>query len=342
MADNKSLKKASLAKVDEFYTQLTDIEKELKHYKKHFKNKTVLCNCDDPRVSMFFHYFSYNFEKLGLKKLITICYKNQQMDLFSEHKSEKAIYLEYTGDKNNNRIPDPVEIGIKKLTGDGDFRSQECIELLKESDIVVTNPPFSLFREYIAQLLEYKKKFIIIGNQNAITYKEIFKLLKTNKIWLGNHAGDMKFKVPDSSEPRKTRYWEEENGQKWRSLGSVCWFTNLDIAKRHEDLICYKEFSRKEYSKYENYDAIEVSKKKEIPVNYTGAMGVPITFMQNYNPNQFNIIGLANDKREIHDALVQGKPIHLDEQHKRFVGMVLKKENKLHATYARIIIKLKT
>ena len=342
MADNKSLKKASLAKVDEFYTQLTDIEKELKHYKKHFKNKTVLCNCDDPRVSKFFHYFSYNFEKLGLKKLITICYKNQQMDLFSEHKSEKAIYLEYTGDKNNNRIPDPVEIGIKKLTGDGDFRSQECIELLKESDIVVTNPPFSLFREYIAQILECKKKFIIIGNQNAITYKEIFKLLKTNKIWLGNHAGDMKFKVPDSSEPRKTRYWEDENGQKWRSLGTVCWFTNLDIAKRHEDLICYKKFSRKEYSKYENYDAIEVSKKKEIPVNYTGAMGVPITFMQNYNPNQFNIIGLANDKREIHDALVQGKPIHLDEQHKRFVGMVLKKENKLHATYARIIIKLKT
>ena len=342
MADNKSLKKASLAKVDEFYTQLTDIEKELKHYKKHFKNKTVLCNCDDPRVSKFFHYFSYNFEKLGLKKLITICYKNQQMDLFSEHKSEKAIYLEYTGDKNNNRIPDPVEIGIKKLTGDGDFRSQECIELLKESDIVVTNPPFSLFREYIAQILECKKKFIIIGNQNAITYKEIFKLLKTNKIWLGNHAGDMKFKVPDSSEPRKTRYWEDENGQKWRSLGTVCWFTNLDIAKRHEDLICYKKFSRKEYSKYENYDAIEVSKKKEIPVNYTGAMGVPITFMENYNPNQFNIIGLANDKREIHDALVQGKPIHLDEQHKRFVGMVLKKENKLHATYARIIIKLKT
>ena len=190
--------------------------------------------------------------------------------------------------------------------------------------------------------MECKKKFIIIGNQNAITYKEIFKLLKTNKIWLGNHAGDMKFKVPDSSEPRKTRYWEEENGQKWRSLGSVCWFTNLDIAKRHEDLICYKEFSRKEYSKYENYDAIEVSKKKEIPVNYTGAMGVPITFMQNYNPNQFNIIGLANDKREIHDALVQGKPIHLDEQHKRFVGMVLKKENKLRAPYARIIIKKKT
>ena len=342
MADNKSLKKASLAKVDEFYTQLTDIEKELKHYKKHFKNKTVLCNCDDPRVSKFFHYFSYNFEKLGLKKLITICYKNQQMDLFSEHKSEKAIYLEYTGDKNNNRIPDPVEIGIKKLTGDGDFRSQECIELLKESDIVVTNPPFSLFREYIAQILECKKKFIIIGNQNAITYKEIFKLLKTNKIWLGNHVGDMKFKVPDSYEPRKTRYWEDENGQKWRSLGTVCWFTNLDIAKRHEDLICYKKFSRREYSKYENYDAIEVSKKKEIPVNYTGAMGVPITFMQNYNPNQFNIIGLANDKREIHDALVQGKPIHLDEQHKRFVGMVLKKENKLHATYARIIIKLKT
>jgi hypothetical protein len=173
---NKNLHQAKNAKKDEFYTQLPDIEKELRHYKEHFKGKTVLCNCDDPRISNFFHYFSYNFEALGLKKLITTCYKNQNPDLFSEHTSEKAIWLEYTGDKNDNKVPDPEEIGIKELKGDGDFRSPECIELLRQADIVVTNPPFSLFREYVAQLIEYDKKFVIIGNQNAITYKEIFKL----------------------------------------------------------------------------------------------------------------------------------------------------------------------
>src|SRR3990167_3331950 len=182
---NKTLNKANISKNDDFYTQLTDIEKESKHYKKHFKNKVVFCNCDDPRVSNFFHYFSYNFEQWGLKKLITTCYKNQQMNLFSENKSEKAIYLEYTGDKNKNNIPDPKEIGIKHLKGDGDFRSKECIELLKQSDIVVTNPPFSLFREYVEQLIEYGKKFLIIGNKNAITYKEIFKLIKEDKVWVG-------------------------------------------------------------------------------------------------------------------------------------------------------------
>ena len=163
----KYLHKAKTEKHDEFYTILCDIERELRHYKKHFKNKVVFCNCDDPYVSNFFHYFSYNFEQLGLKKLITTCYKNQQMNLFSENKSERAIYLEYIGDKNKNNIPDPKEIGIKHLKGDGDFRSKECIELLKQSDIVVTNPPFSLFREYVGQLMKYNKKFLIIGNWNA-------------------------------------------------------------------------------------------------------------------------------------------------------------------------------
>jgi hypothetical protein len=181
---NRNLHNARQAKKDEFYTQLSDIEKELKHYKEHFKNKVVLCNCDDPRISNFFHYFSYNFETLGLKKLITTCYKSQNAHLFSENKSEKAIYLEYIGDKNGNRVPDPEEIGIKNFKGDGDFRSEECIELLKQADIVCTNPPFSLFREYVAQLIEYKKSFLIIGNNNSISYKDIFQLIKENKIWL--------------------------------------------------------------------------------------------------------------------------------------------------------------
>ncbi|HWD88999.1 MAG TPA: adenine-specific methyltransferase EcoRI family protein [Mucilaginibacter sp.] len=182
---NRHLQKANKQKNDEFYTQLSDIEKELRHYKPHFKDKVIFCNCDDPRISNFFHYFSYNFEQLGLKKLIATCYKNQNADLFTENKSEKAISLEYTGDKNGDSVPNPEEIGIIHLKGDGDFRSRECIELLKQSDIVVTNPPFSLFREYVAQLMEYDKKFIIVGNQNAITYKEVFKLIKDNKMWLG-------------------------------------------------------------------------------------------------------------------------------------------------------------
>jgi hypothetical protein len=184
-AKKRKLQAAKTSKKDEFYTQLGDIERELRYYKSHFKDKVVYCNCDDPRVSNFFHFFSYNFEKLGLKKLIATCYKNQDMDLFSENKSEQAIYLVYEGDKNDNKVPDPNEIGIKKLKGDGDFRSQECIELLKQADIVVTNPPFSLFREYVAQLIEYDKKFVIVGHQNAISYKEIFKLIKEDKLWLG-------------------------------------------------------------------------------------------------------------------------------------------------------------
>jgi hypothetical protein len=197
-SQNKNLHKAKKGKNDEFYTQLSDIERELKHYKPHFKGKVVYCNCDDPRVSNFFHYFSYNFEKLGLKKLITTCYKNQNADLFSQNDSERAIYLEYNGDKNGNNVPDPKEIGIHYLEGDGDFRSKESIELLKQADIVVTNPPFSLFREYVAQLIDYDKSFLILGHQNAITYKEIFSLIKLNKLWLGMDNGGTKwFNVND-------------------------------------------------------------------------------------------------------------------------------------------------
>lgn len=293
---NAALHKAKDAKKDEFYTQLEDINNELRHYREHFRGKTVLCNCDDPRVSNFFTYFAYNFEFLGLKKLITTCYKSQNMDLFSDHKSEQAVYLVYEGDKNGNNMPDPEEIGIRPLKGDGDFRSAECIELLKEADIVVTNPPFSLFREYVAQLIEYDKKFLIIGNQNAITYKEIFPLIMYNQLWLGFNNGDMAFKVPADSEPRATRYWQDETGQKWRSMGNICWFTNLDHNKRHEDLILYKHYTPDEYPKYDNYNAINVNKVADIPCDYDGVMGVPITFLNHYNPKQFAIVGCTESE----------------------------------------------
>lgn len=293
-AYHAQLVKAKKDKNDEFYTQLSDIENELKHYKQHFKNKVVLCNCDDPRVSNFFRYFTLNFEHLGLKKLITTCYKNQDLDLFSQNDAAKAIWLEYNGDKNGNRIPDPEEIGIHFFEGDGDFRSNECVELLKQADIVVTNPPFSLFREYIGQLLEYNKKFVIVGNQNAITYKEVFAQIKNNKVWMGVHSGDMKFRVPDYYEPRETRFWIDDEGKKWRSLGNACWFTNLDIKKRHEKLVVYKKYAEDDYPHYDNYDAIEVSKTEKIPCDYDGVMGVPITFLNKYNPDQFEILGMES------------------------------------------------
>ena len=302
MAGNKSLHAANKAKEDEFYTELSDIENELKHYKHHFKGKVVLCNCDDPRISNFFHYFSYNFEQLGLKKLITTCYKSQERDLFSQNNSERAIWLEYTGDRNGNRVPDPEEIGINYLKGDGDFRSPECIELLKQADIVVTNPPFSLFRDYVAQLIKYEKKFVIIGNQNAITYKEIFPLIQENKMWLGSALSFAKFRVPDYYEPRATRFWVDETGQKWRSMGNICWFTNLDIAKRHEELIMYKSYNSTDFPKYDNYNAINVNRVAEIPMDYDGVIGVPITFMDKYNPEQFEIVGMGEDNGTGHSG----------------------------------------
>lgn len=299
---NNNLHSAKNAKKDEFYTQLADIENELKHYSHHFEGKTVFCNCDDPRVSNFFHYFSYGFEELGLKKLITTCYKNQDVDLFSAHESEKAVMLEYTGDKNGDKIPNADEIGVIELKGDGDFRSEESIAFLKEADIVVTNPPFSLFREYVEQLIKYDKKFIILGHQNAITYKEIFKIIKENKIWLGADNGGTKwFQVNEEYDiATKTRI-KIENDIKYFSMGSICWFTNLDIQKRHEILDLYKEYSPKEYPKYDNYDAINVNKVAEIPCDYSGTMGVPITFLDKFNPEQFEIVKFrkGNDDKDL-------------------------------------------
>ena len=298
-SSNNNLHKAKDSKKDEFYTQLSDIENELKHYKDHFKDKIVYCNCDDPRVSNFFQYFSFNFEALGLKKLITTCYKNQDAELFSQNESEQAVYLEYEGDKNGNHVPDIEEIGIRSLSGDGDFRSAECIELLKQADIVVTNPPFSLFREYVAQLIKYEKKFIIIGNLNAVTYKDIFKLVKENKLWFGKsiHSGDREFRVPNDYPLNAAGSRTDDDGNKYIRVKGVRWYTNLDYLERHEDLLLFKEYTPEEYPTYDNYDAINVDVTKHIPKDYKGAMGVPITFLDKYNPDQFEIdtLGIGED-----------------------------------------------
>ena len=300
VATNKNLQQAREAKSDEFYTRLADVEKELKHYRQHFRNKVVLCNCDDPRVSNFFRYFSYNFEKLGLIRLITTCYKNQDVNLFNHHDKDAALYLEYEGDKNRNRIPDVEEIGIKTLKGDGDFRSRECIELLKEADIVVTNPPFSLFREYVAQLVEYDKKFLVVGTWNAITYRDIFRLIQSDRLWIGvNCNRDFSgFIVPDHYPLHGTEARVDEYGDRVVSSNNTCWFTNLENAKRHENLPLYCQYNSAEHPEYDNYNAVEVNQVVNIPINYDGVMGVPITFLNKYNPSQFEIVGSDYDVKE--------------------------------------------
>ncbi len=323
----RRLTTAKAGKKDEFYTQLSDIERELRHYKSHFKNKTVYLNCDDPRVSNFFHYFSYNFEVLGLKKVIATCYKSQAMDLFSQNDSERAIWLEYTGDKNANGVPDISEIGVQALEGDGDFRSEESIELLKQADIVVTNPPFSLFREYVAQLMEYEKKFLIIGHQNAISYKEVFPLIRENKMWLGfgfkgnaAHFASVYEDVATAGDHREGMI----------RVSGVQWFTNLDISKRHESLVLYKTYDPAQYPTYDNYDAIEVGKTVDIPYDYPGVMGVPITFLNKYNPDQFEILGMAASS---YDEYMMGIPF----KGKKDGRPIVAGEN----VYARIFIKKK-
>lgn len=329
---NSSLIRAAAAKEDEFYTQLSDIEDELQYYEKHFKGKIIFCNCDDPNVSNFFHFFSYNFERLKLKKLITTCYKNQQMSLFSQGLSERAIYLEYDGMKKNNktRVPIQSEIKIKHLKEDGDFRNEECIKILKKSDIVVTNPPFSLFRNYIAQLVEYNKKFIVIGNKNAISYKEVFKLIKENRMWVGvtPMSKDMLFDVPKTYANKLVKTKKKGSGYKIvdgvvKARSQSVWFTNLDFPKRHEDSILREKYIPKQYPKFDNYNAISVNTTKNIPMDYRGAMGVPITFLDKFNPDQFEIIG--NDV----DLLKRQK----DKRGRFYVKDVRK--------YARIVIKRK-
>lgn len=328
MAGNSNLKDSIRQRQDEFYTQLSLIESELKHYKPHFKGKIIFCNCDDPYESNFFKYFAMNFNSLGLKKLITTCYATspvigEEMQFFVD-KGGQLSFIEQQGSvavEKDSKEKRPYKVEITEVTdengdgrvdladveylmrnrkntmtlldGDGDFRSPECVELLKQADIVVTNPPFSLFRDYVALLMEYKKAFVIIGNQNAVAYKDFFPLLSDNKIWLGYNSGHFWFKVPDSYEEKKTDFKIDETGQKWRRMGNICWFTNLDIEKRHENMTLFRNYTPEAYPTYDNFDAIEVSKTADIPCDFYGVMGVPITFMSQHNPQQFEIIGLS-------------------------------------------------
>ncbi|MFU7587174.1 adenine-specific methyltransferase EcoRI family protein, partial [Salmonella enterica] len=321
---NKSLSRAQKAKNDEFYTQLSDIENELKHYREHFRGKIIYCNCDDPYESNFFKYFAYNFNYLGLKKLIATSYSQspisgKQLSLFGQREDEYSFAIEINEikDIDNKGTIDLTDVEYllknskcvsRKLKGDdkycaGDFRSKECIRLLKKSDVVVTNPPFSLFREYLLQLIEYDKKFLIIGNQNAITYKDVFRFIKDNNIWLGCGDCIRWFIVPDYV---KIKTKLNCDGQKIAEGARSRWFTNLDHKKRHEELILFKKYTSDEYPSYDNYDAIEVSKVADIPVDYDGVMGVPITFLDKYNPEQFEIVKFrkGNDDR---DLSVNGK-----------------------------------
>ena len=324
MAKNSNLRSANANKNDEFYTMLTDIEKEMRYYKDFFKGKVVYCNCDDARESNFFKYFSLNFEFLGLKKLITTGYKADG----------KGVVLVYEGDKNGNRRVDNEEIIVNELNGDGDFRSEECIEYLKQADVVVTNPPFSLFRQYIKQLMDYNKKFIIIGNQNAIICKEIFPYIKNNQLWLGMsmNGSNRWFIAPDSYEVKENAagYKLDEKGRKMFFVNGVTWFTNIENKRRNEPIDLYKRYSFEDYPKYDNYDAIYVNKVDEIPIDYDGVMGVPITFLYKYNPKQFEILDLIN-RYMIFDYFGVNEEVRKKHSHCANVNG--------KSTYARILIK---
>jgi hypothetical protein len=303
---NRDFEQAKQAKKDEFYTSLSDIELELKNYTNHFEGKVVYCNCDDPQTSNFFRYFSENFKKLALKKLITTGYRNRDTRSFEKKISDEVFYIEYTGYKKQS----------KRLSGDGDFRSAECVALLKQADIVVTNPPFSLFREYVAQLVEHKKQFLILGNMNAVTYNEIFPLFQKNQMWYGPsiRSGDREFRVPGEYPITAAGSRVDEKGNKYIRVKGVRWFTNLTYPGMYENLDLQKAFCPKSYPKYANFDAIEVGKTMDIPFDYDGPAGVPITFLDKYNPRQFEILGSSRtlsqpmSKIATKDSYQQGGP----------------------------------
>lgn len=305
---SKTLSNAKKNKFDEFYTKLTDIEEELIYYKQHFRGKTIFCNCDNPEISNFYFYFAKNFENLGLKKLIST----------HLNKERPSYKLEITSDINGDGKIDEKDATKTTLKQNGDFRSDEAIKLLKEADIVITNPPFSLLRDFIKQLFDYKKKFLIIANINFATCKEIFPLIKNDKMWLGYKGGAQEFIVPQDYDKGNT--YIDKYGNKVAKFGNICWLTNLDIKKRHELLPLYKTYNEQDFKKYDNYHAIEVSRITDIPIDYDGLMGVPITFLYKYNPKQFKIIGLD---RYVEDSPHYGKRFSINDRE----------------TYARIIIK---
>ena len=372
---NKALGEAKKQKKDEFYTQLSDINAELRHYSAHFAGKVVFCNCDDPYESNFFKYFAANFNALKLKRLIATCYAGspvagQQLDLFEDVAEpdvsrrripHKIVINEVTDVNGDGRIDlADVEWLIKngknvltRLEGDGDFRSAECVELLKQSDVVVTNPPFSLFREYVAQLVQYGKKFLIIGNLNALHYKEIFPLFRENKMWLGVsiHSGDRKFNVPENYPLDAAACGVDDNGQRFIRVKGVRWFTNLDYKQRHEEFVYIRRYNPTDYPKYANYDAIEVSKTADIPEDWDGLMGVPDTFLGKYNPDQFEIVGNAGDTSWARSAGVQamgeetitrlrgqGNKAHVTAN---MNSLYLEQGGKILLPYSRIIIRRK-
>ncbi len=301
---NSNLHLSRDGKTDEFYTQISLIEKELRHYKDFFRGKIVFCNCDDPEESNFWKYFELNFEQLGLKKLISTHYETDT----------PSYKLELTRDINNDGKVNALDIVHTPLRQNGDFRSPECKEIMQSADVIVTNPPFSLFREYVAQLMEYGKLFIIIGNQNAITYRDILPYFIENKIWLGYISGHFWFRVPNDYEVKKTDFKIDEVGMKWRRMGNICWFTNIDIEKRHENMTLFRNYTPDKYPKYDNYDAINVDRTVDIPCDYFGIMGIPITFIDKHNPEQFKLIGDSryHDGQDFSDDInvINGKTLY--------------------------------
>lgn len=357
---NLALSAAKKAKHDEFYTQLSDIENEMKHYKAQLRGKTILCNCDDPFESNFFRYFALNFNTLGLKKIIATSYMaspiaGRQLSLLDIEglkpagKEPYAIEINEVPDHKHRGATDlaDVEYLLKHdantshaLTSDGiysagDFRSRQCIEFLKEADIIATNPPFSLFREFVALLMAYEKRFLIIGNMNAVHYKEIFKLVKDNKLWLGEsiHSGDREFRVPDHYPLQAAGYRIDEQGRKYIRVKGVRWFTNMDNPNRHEELLLYKRYTAAEYPHYDNLDAIEVSKASEIPCDFDGLIGVPDSFLDKYNPDQFELVGIPFGNL--------GKEIGVTKNYRGRTDISITKDGVSRCPYSRIIIRRK-